>query len=186
MNHSEIDLELIAALNCDDPDFDEILSFIEEGADVNLQNFEKDTPLTLAAYYGNHEALKRILVHNPDIDSQNNMGRTALVLASRQRKNFESTQLLINAGANLNLADSVGQSALYFASTNNDADVVKILLDAGADVSIKNKWGYTALSVAQRNHNQTATDLIETYIAQKEVESSGDREESISLIMAGR
>lgn len=249
MSQSEIDLELIASLNSEDPDFELVLGYIESGADINVQNnsgttalnfavelaekgaaftlidlganldiadmygstpligsicnsfnssiFEKliankadvnltddfgSNPLMEAAYQGNFEALKILINYTSDIDAQNNHGRTALSLSTSEG-HYECIEALVKVGVNLDLTSENGESALHFASANNDGNVVKMILDAGIDVSIKDKWGNTALSVAQSNHNQTATDLIETYIAQKEMASSGDREESISLII---
>ena len=60
--------------------------------------------------------------------------------------------LLLAAGANVNMRNDEGKHALFFAvntnskkADNSRVKAVNRLIEAGADVNIKNKWGQTAL-----------------------------------------
>jgi ankyrin repeat protein len=55
---------------------------------------------------------------------------------------------LLNAGAEVNLKDNVGNTPLMQVATLNNLEALKTLLDAGADVNFKNKQGRTALLLA--------------------------------------
>jgi ankyrin repeat protein len=50
--------------------------------------------------------------------------------------NFDSVKLLIDLGVNLDLFDSDGKSALYYACLKKHAKIVKMLSDAGATVQV--------------------------------------------------
>ena len=49
-------------------------------------------------------------------------------------------QKLIIAGADVNFADKLGQTALIHASIRGDHKAVTILLNAGADINAMDKW----------------------------------------------
>ena len=50
---------------------------------------------------------------------------------------------LVILGADVNLEDSDGQSALFYACSHGNSQLVKILLDAGCDVNKVNMWNST-------------------------------------------
>lgn len=56
---------------------------------------------------------------------------------------------LLKAGANINVRNQEGDTALMIASVRTHDHIVKILLEAEADVNTKNKHGLTALGLAQ-------------------------------------
>ena len=60
-------------------------------------------------------------------------------------------QSLIKQGANVNAKDENGWSALMFASTQGDLELVKFLVENGADINVRNKNGFTAITEATRN-----------------------------------
>jgi len=55
---------------------------------------------------------------------------------------------LINHGANLNIADDKGWTALVYAVDGHNLPIVRILLKAGAQVDAKDKRGWTPLMYA--------------------------------------
>lgn len=67
--------------------------------------------------------------------------------ASR-RNDIQTVKRLIEHGANVNWADSDGDTALMKAACKGFTGIVKILLDAGADVIAQNNYGWTALIYA--------------------------------------
>ena len=59
--------------------------------------------------------------------------------------------LLLQFGANPIIQNSVGETCLHWACTNDHVEVVKLLLQAGsnkADPSIQNSMGHTCLHLA--------------------------------------
>lgn len=96
---------------------------------------------------------------NPN--EQDNKGRTALMRACETGNDWEISSL-INAGANVNIKDKDGWTALMYAVRyQQNVYVVKSLIDAGADVKIKNNFNLTALIYAANyNNNPEILKLI--------------------------
>jgi ankyrin repeat protein len=68
-------------------------------------------------------------------------------------------QDMLTMGASINAKDSVGYTALMWATWYGYADTVKLLLDSGADVNVKNNIGDTALAIAKEKE---IVDLLES------------------------
>ncbi|KAJ2852428.1 hypothetical protein IWW36_000315 [Coemansia brasiliensis] len=90
-----------------------------------------------------------------DIDYRDDQGSTPLICASC----FGHThiaELLIDYGANVNLQDNSliiqpGWTALMWATTNHNQDLVRVLLEHGASSSTKTARGHTAINIASSN-----------------------------------
>ena len=73
-----------------------------------------------------------------------NIKPTHLILVSKQDV-IDTTQFLINHGANVNSKTNQGQTVLTYASRDGFSETVKILVENGADVNAKTNNGFTAL-----------------------------------------
>ena len=68
---------------------------------------------------------------------------------------------IFDAGANLDLQDKYGNTALHYAAYCNHTEIAQALIAAGAEKNLQNKSGNTALHWAARdNHTETAQALI--------------------------
>ncbi|CAG8004622.1 unnamed protein product [Penicillium salamii] len=95
-----------------------------------------------------------VLVHLPDTvrylnekkgfqpNEHVSLGWTVLTVAC-YRGDLETTQALLDAGANVNTVDDDGWTPLHFASAGGHTDLAKLLLTAGADTSPSAKTGLT-------------------------------------------
>ena len=60
--------------------------FLEKGANVNVQNYDGDTPLHIALRNKNNEIIKLIMEKNPAMNIPNNKGDIAFELFTPQMK----------------------------------------------------------------------------------------------------
>lgn len=60
------------------------------------------------------------------------MGETALLLAARAGNN-EVVRLLVECNAEVNVADNLQHTALYYAGERGFVEIVELLLVAGAE-----------------------------------------------------
>ena len=67
---------------------------------------------------------------------------------------------MIQAGANVNVANSGGATPLHFASQEGHFEIVKALARAGANVGLKKNNGETAEDVARRNNHQDIANFL--------------------------
>ncbi len=114
-------------------------------------------------------------IANPD--EKDAAGRTLLMRAAKNGNEWE-LKLLLESGANVNLTDEDGWTALMYAVRYSEAlECVDALLDAGADVSVKNKYGSSALVLAAcyNGNPQILTKILKEY-------KSSDKEVLRSLI----
>ena len=120
----------------------------------------------LASASGHLEVVKALIKAEADINLQDKFGRTALMYAKKggyleivrvlQEAIIEASKAgdlkrvkdLIAAGADVNLQDKNGITALIWANVLGHLDVVKILIEAKANVDHQDKYGRTALIFA--------------------------------------
>lgn len=77
-------------------------------------------------------------------DRQGNTDRWTALMAVSGKGHSQTVALLLQAGADPNIQDNVGDTALVEAARAGHADVVDLLLKAGANPAIKNNEGKTA------------------------------------------
>uniref|UniRef100_A0A6C0AK17 Ubiquitin-like domain-containing protein n=1 Tax=viral metagenome TaxID=1070528 RepID=A0A6C0AK17_9ZZZZ len=70
-------------------------------------------------------------------------------------------KLLLSRGANLNIQNRDGTTALMFATTSKNIETMRLLLDAGADASLRHNSGQTALNMARDVQFAEGVTLLE-------------------------
>ena len=106
------------------------------GADLKSTNRYGGTALIPAAHHGHPEAVKILLATAIDKDHVNKLGWTALleavILGDGGPTHTEIVRLLVEAGANVNLADREGVTPLQHARRRGFREMVRILEARGA------------------------------------------------------
>ncbi|MEM4367206.1 MAG: ankyrin repeat domain-containing protein [Candidatus Anstonellales archaeon] len=72
----------------------------------------------------------------------------------------EEVLKLVLEGANLDLQDNDGRTALIWATMNNNKGVVELLVKLGANLDLQNKYGRTALMVAALIHDEGIVEVL--------------------------
>jgi len=101
------------------------------------------------AKIGNVEGIEKALENDVPIESKNELGSTALLIAASSAK-AEAVEYLCKKGADVNAQNDNGATALIHAAYYNLFDVAKILVKYNADKTIKDKFGNTALDYAEK------------------------------------
>ena len=94
-------------------------------------------------------AVRSLLNQKVDVNAPGTDGTPALHWVVRV-DDLDTAQLLIQAGANVKLADRYGVTPIYLACTNGNAAMIKLLLDSGADANTVDPTGETALMTAAK------------------------------------
>ena len=103
------------------------------------------------------ERIKKLVEHGAHVDLRCKNGSTPLMVASREHR-ARICDFLIDAGADINMRDSKGMSALLHAldtdvrqKRESQYNAVRLLIDRGADPWIKTEEGQCALYLACGN-----------------------------------
>jgi uncharacterized protein len=110
---------------------------IDAGANTRITNRFGGTALIPAAEHAHVEVIKELLTRTDiDVNHVNNLGWTALleaiILGNGDARHIQTVQLLVDAGANVNLPDGKGVTALTHARQRGFQAIVDILIQAGA------------------------------------------------------
>ncbi|WP_417606461.1 ankyrin repeat domain-containing protein [Oceanimonas baumannii] len=121
---------------------------------------EPEQQLRAAAINGDAPRVAALLNAGAQLESRDDNGRTALMLATRHNR-VDAAQVLIAAGADVNAKDDIHDSPYLYAGASGYNDILELTLDHGADLASINRYGGTALiPAAERGHVETVTMLI--------------------------
>ena len=130
---------------------------------VNKVDMKGFTPLILAAYNDQREAVGFLLAHGADINAQDSAGNTALMgVCFKGYKEVAKT--LIDAGADVNLRNSNGAPALTFAATFGQLQIAEWMLQKGAKINFPDVRGKTSFDHAVIQENEAMIELMERYL----------------------
>jgi ankyrin repeat protein len=120
---------------------------VEAGANVNVSDHIKMTPLMQAVMGCDEETVVYLVEHGADLNARNSIGVTPLSFAycSPYPRILRS---LISAGANIDAQDNEGLTPLM--RTMGYPDTTEQFIEAGADVNIRDRKGRTALDHAMK------------------------------------
>lgn len=162
-------------------DADRVGLLLKAGANVAIPNAFGATPLSEAARTGNMRILAMLLKAGADPKAVNQEGETALHAVARTG-NIEAAKLLLKAGANIESRETWGgQTALHWAASQDQPDMVRFLVSRGADPDARaavrdwqrrvtaegrpkdmNRGGFTPLLFAARDgHAESVSALLQ-------------------------
>ncbi|AKL97569.1 ankyrin repeat domain-containing protein [Endomicrobium proavitum] len=154
---------LLASHYASDPENIEVL--LKSGANIEERDKNGYTPLMISLWNGAFPDITLTLIRNKanvnaaGIDEKK---RTALLIALDYYTAAPAKiiKALIESGANVNVKDADGKTALIYAAKNTDDERVKIIIDTNkVDLYAKDKAGKTAFDYAKINSRLKEKDL---------------------------
>jgi ankyrin repeat protein len=172
-----------------------VQQLLAEGADPNAITACGKSPLMMAAMYGHKGVIAALLDAgaDPNLSGEEEFeeGTTALMYIASSffaSNRADVIKFLVDRGANPNVQDDKGKTALMRAGTNTDA--VRALIEAGADVNLRDNAGNTALmsgtwAIQQVLHRAGASKEGLNDVALFEAACEGDLTKLEALLQAG-
>lgn len=120
---------------------------IENGADVNIEDFFRVPPIYYAITKGTTEMIELLIDKNANIDGYFSYGdeRRTLIGWAIDENSSEKVEVLLKHGASPNSEfdryDSSGNSCLHVAIQKNYSRIVELLIEHHADVNVQNERG---------------------------------------------
>jgi ankyrin repeat protein len=134
---------------------DILKAWIDQGADwpadlsgeiVSPPPDPKATRIMEALRGGDKQAFKKLVLEDPKVGNLKGPGGATPLMQAALYGDSESLRLLLDNGANPNVRNEAGATALMWAA--NDLEKTRLLLDQGADVNARSEDGRTALLIA--------------------------------------
>ena len=127
-----------------------------------------------AAIAGDSKTIAHLIAGGENIDSRDQYGQTALMLAALYGRD-EAVGLLLANGAQLNVTAKYRLSALMLAVINHRTGIARQLMDVGADLKIRGSdagfYGKTARDLA---NDRDLRELVEHIARAEDLDRKGD------------
>lgn len=125
---------------------------LRDGAQVNAADSDGITALHYAATGRDLKVVQALLRAGADINARTKANGTPLMSSLGSPYSSKEIALaLINAGADVNIVDTDGETALWIATTDSSDEVVDTLLKMGASPNVQAEGGNTPLHMAALN-----------------------------------
>jgi hypothetical protein len=121
-----------------------------EGDEGEEEDMSQAAVFLRAAESGETDEVARLLDAGVSIEVTNEVGHTALMMASINGK-MDTMTLLLDRGANIQAKDEYNETAFTHASSDGNPDTMVLLLRRGSNIEDKDTDGVTSLMWASNN-----------------------------------
>lgn len=160
--------ELIDAVKCNDLERAKIA--IDSGANVNA---EDNKAVEKAVKLGYAEMVKFLIDQGANLEMHLTAGIVITMLSYFAKiDNFNAVNLLLDVGVDINSVNNKGETALMWASWDNNLDMVRLLMERGADAPTIQKKGSTMKFIGYHRDSLTeeVAHLINGFAEQKQLQ----------------
>ncbi len=141
--------------------------FINEGADLTIENNESSTPVSFVGYHGRFTCLETMIEHVPSLENDKARFGSAL-LGSMKYKQFKSAELIIKKIPNVCIYSykDTRNTTIHMAVLNDaplylmDLIVNQVVKRGGTNLNSQNNDGNTALHLAVLQDNSAVVELF--------------------------
>jgi uncharacterized protein len=117
--------------------------------------------LGLACYFGHYDVAEYLATAGAPINAAARNGlKAAPIHSAASAGHARIVTMLLKHGADANVREQSGYTALHAAAQNGDVDTIRALLLGGADLTLKSDDGKTALDIAMDASHAKATLLL--------------------------
>ncbi|XP_052391928.1 ankyrin repeat and SOCS box protein 2-like isoform X1 [Carassius gibelio] len=132
---------------------------LEKGADPDITNKDRETPLYKACEKENPTMVAMLLNYGASVNKSCIQGWTALH-ESVCRNNVEICEMLLKAGAKVSIPNMYGITPIFVAAQSGKVDALRMLLKNGADLNSEAADGATALYEACKNGHEGTVQFL--------------------------
>ena len=144
--------------SCYEKNFSLVRAYVNGGVSVDYRSPKNgDTPVQVLCLVNGPEILRYVLENGADASLIGN-GCTPLEMAVLNNR-YECIALLVEYNVALDAVNSLGQTALWYASSKGYLPIVELLVNAGADAKADNTGKTPLAAAAENGHGAVAAFL---------------------------
>jgi ankyrin repeat protein len=133
---------------------------LQNGADINAAATNGWTALMIAAVEDYESVVQALVESGADVNQVDVYGWTPLMRAIYEQRGSAAKALLAVPALKINAQNEYGATALHYAATVGDVDLVRLLLKRGANVRARDTAGHTpAMRATENGHPELLTLL---------------------------
>lgn len=118
---------------------------------INKCDIKGYSPIAQAYLQDNFKLVELFLINGGDPNCYyNSYDKTTLLMKAIDEVKRKYSLLLINEGANLNIQNLEGNTALHYAYRINDNEMINLLITMGADPNIENNDGKLPITINKK------------------------------------
>lgn len=141
---------------------------IEQGADINKQNYTCLNPFLISCLHNDLTLLRITLKAKPDLTALTRFGGVGITPACEKGHIDIVRELLEKTNINVNHTNFVGWTPLLEAIVLNDGgptqqQIIKLILEHGADPQMTDKYGKTPLELAKQKGYTEIAAILESH-----------------------
>lgn len=128
---------------------------------ANAAGADGNVPLGLAAFFGQVEAMQRLLAQGADVAAvAANFMKVQPLHAAVAARSAAAVSLLLDRGADVKARQQVGYTPLMGAASAGREDLVDLLLRHGADPALVSEDGKTAADIAREHGHEELAQRV--------------------------
>ncbi|KAK6831891.1 hypothetical protein RU639_002809 [Aspergillus parasiticus] len=134
---------------------------LRHGADANAADRDGVTPVFIAAFTRHNTILQNLIQHRGQVNCKTSLEAwTPLHAACARAKEATTVQLLLDHGAEVDAADSHGNTPLFCAAANGSPAIIEILIQYNAQVNATQEHGLTPIHAALAGVHPLAIEAL--------------------------
>ena len=133
---------------------------LNDGLDINTPALCNRTPLLWASISSSGEFIETLIDLGANVNAQRTDDKVTPLILSAHWNNFMAVNLLLDHGADVNIASADGNSPLHTAVSKGFFDITKLLVQKGSNVNLRNKEGRTPLFLGIKNKQKQLIKLL--------------------------
>jgi ankyrin repeat protein len=147
---------------------------LENKADPNVGGGDYTCPIIAAARKGEADILELLVEYKAKVDVFGGPDSSTPLINAAMFLPTKYLKLLLDAGANINLADPDGDTALIMTSLRGDSESVEFLLKNGADaMAVSKTRKINALQAAFQGEDRRCLELVIDHVSEM-LQKKGD------------
>ena len=156
---------------------------LNDGLEINTLALCNRTPLLWASLSSSGESIETLIDLGANVNAQRTDDKEAPLILSSGWNNFMAVNLLLDHGADANIARADAFTPLHLAVMEGNQAITKLLVKKGSNVNLQNKEGRTPLFLGVANKRE---QLIKFLIENEADVTIGYKENSIKRFYSVR